>query len=160
MPNEVRVGAEGILRWVAASASGGGWVTAATPVSSMGPVGFVQMGQAHNSAAKRVTVKDRGVPSHHKNIGREPIEMTFTILEAITSFNPALQKATAGGASLPLLHFEHKATAAEDGSAIYRQYHHCTLITDGWTEQEEGNQIKQTWHCLSMNGPTASGYLG
>lgn len=160
MPTEVRVQAEGTLRWAGASAPNGGWITAMTPVSSSGAVGFVQAGMSHQSATKRVTVSDRGVPNHHKNIGREPGEVTFTFLEAITANNPALYKTTAGGASLPLVHFEHKATAAEDGSAIYRQYHHCTLISDGWTEQEEGNAYQQTWRFLSMNGPTASGYMG
>jgi hypothetical protein len=160
MPNEVRVMAEGTLRWVAASASGGGWVTASAPVSSNGPVGFIQAGMSHTSATKRAPISDRGVPSHHKNIGREFGELTITFLEAITANNPALFKTTAGGASLPLIHIEHKATATEDGSAIYRQYHHCTLLDDKWTEGEEGNQAAQTWRFLSMNGPTASGYLG
>lgn len=160
MPNEVRVQAEGTLRWVGASASGGGWLTASAAVSSNGPVAYVQAGMGHQSATKRLTVMDRGIPSHHKNIGREAGEVTFTFLEAISANNPALYKTTAGGASLPLVHFEHKATAAEDGSALYRHYHHCTLLTDGWTENEDGNAYQQTWRFLTMNGPTASGYMG
>ena len=160
MPNEVRVFAEGSLRWVNASASGGGWVTAAAAVSSNGPIGYVQAGMSHTSATNRATVKDRGVPSHHKNIGREPVEVTFTFMEAITANNPALQHVTAGGASLPLMHFEHKATATEDAGALYYEYLHGTMISDGWTEAEEGNAMQQTWRFLSMIGPTASGYLG
>jgi len=160
MPNEVRTFSEGTWRWVAASASGGGWVTASAPVSSNGPVAFTQAGMTYTSATKRTTVMDRGVPSHHKNIGREAGEVTFSFLEAITANNPALFKTTAGGASLPLIHIEHKATATEDGSAVYRQFHHCTLIDDKWTEGEEGNPVAQTFRFLSMTGPTASGYLG
>jgi len=33
------------------------------------------------------------------------------------------------------------------------------LISDQWTEGEEGNANAQTWVALSMNGPTASGYI-
>lgn len=160
MPNEVRVFAEGTLRWVVASASGGGWVTASAPASSNGPVGFVQAGMRVASASNRAAIKDRGIPSHHKNIGREFIEVQFTYMEAITANNPALNAVTAGGASLPLKHFEHKATAAEDGSALYRLFTHGTMTEDTWTEGEEGNQHQQTWRFLAMTGPTASGYLG
>lgn len=157
---EPRVFAEGTLRWVAASAPNGGWLTASAPISASGAVGFVQAGMSHASAAKRATISDRGIPVHHKNIGREPIEITFTFMEAITANNPAGYKTTGASQSLPLLHFEHKATAAEDGSAYYYQYHHGTLIDDTWTEGEEGNAKKQTWRFLSMTGPTASGFLG
>ncbi len=44
-------------------------------------------------------------------------------------------------------------------SAQYFQFMNGVKITEGWTEGENGNQLKETWRFLSMTGPTASGYL-
>jgi hypothetical protein len=157
--HEVRVFAEGALRWVNASATGGGWVTAANAVSSMGPMGYVQAGFQNQSAAKVLTVMDRGVPSHHKNIGREPGKIVFKQLVAATANDPALNNVTAGGASVPLKHFELKYAAGESTSAMYYQFHHCIKVDNSYTEGEDGNAQDLTYQYLSMTGPTASGYL-
>jgi hypothetical protein len=58
-----------------------------------------------------------------------------------------------------MMHFELKSKAPEDTSALWRQFHHCVLMSDGWKEAEDGNVKTQTWQALSMNGPTGSGYL-
>lgn len=157
--HEVRVFAEGRLGWVVSSGTAGGWTTAAGAVSSMGPVGYVQAGFQGASAAKIVTVMDRGVPSHNKQVGREPVEVTFEFLIAASANNPALNRTTAGGASMPLKHFELKMAAGESTTAHYYQFHHGALVDDQLTEAEEGNKARQTWRFLSMTGPTASGYL-
>jgi hypothetical protein len=154
---EVRVFAEGSLRFVAASAPNGGWITASAPASAL--VGFVQAGTQAPSAQTVLTIYDRGVPNHHKVTRKEAHEFTFTFQEAVTANDPALRVATAGGATVPLLHFELKSKAAEDGSAIYYQLHHCSLVSNNWTEGEDGNNRQQTWRALSYVGPTASGYL-
>jgi hypothetical protein len=156
---EVRIFAEGSLRWVRASASGGAWATASAAPSSNGPVGYVQAGMAAPSAQRILTVMERGNPSHQKHQGRDAGEISLTFLEAITANDPALNLATAGGASLPLMHFELKCKAPEDASALYYQFLHCALVSNNWSEAEEGNQRVQTWRYLSYVGPTASGYL-
>lgn len=154
---EVRVFAEGSLRWAAASASGGAWATASAAPTAL--VGFVQAGMAAPSAQRVTTIMERGVPSHHKVIGKDAGEIVFTIQEAVTANDPALRVATAGGATVPLMHFELKSKAAEDASALYYQFLHCALVSNNWTEGEEGNTRQQTWRYLSYVGPTASGYL-
>jgi len=153
---EIRVFAEGALRWVQASGAGG-WATASAPQSAL--VGFVQAGLKANSAANIATVKDRGVPSHHKKIGFEPIEVQFTYLAGITAnmANPA----TASGASTRQVHLELRSQVDElaAGSAQYYQFMNGALLTRNFTEAENGNNLQETWRFLSMTGPTASGYI-
>ncbi len=67
MAREARVFAEGTLKWVQASGTGPAWATASAPASAT--VGFVQAGVSTNSAATIVTVKERGFPHHHKQVG-------------------------------------------------------------------------------------------
>jgi hypothetical protein len=157
--HEVRIFAEGRLGWVNASATAGGWVTAAGAVSSTGPMGYVQAGFQGASAARIVTIMDRGNPSHHKHGGKNPVEVTFEFLVAATANDPALNNVTAGGASLPLKHFELKMAAGESTTAHYYQFHHGAKVDNTFTEGEDGNKHRQTWRFLSMTGPTASGYL-
>ena len=159
--SETRTFFEGALRWIQAS----GTATTAMVTASAAPsalVGYVQAGVKFASARTVTTIMDRGVPMHHKWAGDTPPELTFTVLAGITANNPALRVGTASGASMPLLHFEIKSDAPEQGSgsALYYQFRNCTLVSDGWTEAEQGNQIAQTWRAISMFGPTASGYLG
>ena len=158
--NEVRVHAEGALRWVQASGSGGGpggWATASAAATAL--VGFVQADFSFDSAQNLVTVKNRGVPDHVKVIGREHVTLNLTYLQAITAnmANPA----TASGVSVPAVHFELLYDVAElpDPTAQYFQFNHATLESRGFAEGEEGNQWKETWRVLQMTGPTASGYI-
>jgi len=156
MSREARIFAEGSLRWVQASGTGA-WNTASA--AATGLVGFVQAGTTLNSAATIVTVKERGIPHHHKRAGSEVIEVQFTYLQAVTAnmANPA----TSSGVSTQQVHFELRSQDNEVAAASgqYWQLHNCVLASRGWTEGEEGNQLQETWHALSMVGPTASGYL-
>lgn len=161
MPNEARVFAEGSLRFVQASGTGGSLISAMVTASApaTGLVGLVQAGTKGPSAQMVETIKERGVPHHHKVIGKEAGEVTFSFLEAVTANDPALRIGTAAGASVPMAHFELKSKAPEDASALYYQFYHCTLVSNNWSEEEKGNAREQTWRYLSMVGPTASGYL-
>lgn len=157
MSREIRIFAEGVLRWVQASGTGG-WATAASQISAL--VGFVQAGTDFNSAANIVTVKERGVPHHHKKLGFEPVQVDFTYLQAVTAnmANPA----TASGVSTRQVHLElrYQDDEVAPGSGQYFQFTNAVLLSRGWTEAENGNVFKETWSCLAMVGPTASGYLG
>src|SRR3990167_8809064 len=153
MTREVRTFAEGTLRWVQASGTGG-WATASAPVSAT--VGFVQAGISFNSANNLVTIKDRGVPHHHKDIGNDPIEITFSYLQAVTANLP--NPAQASGVSVAAVHMELRHADQELGgvspTAQYHQFHMGAIISRGWTEGEEGNVFQDTWRFLTMTGPT------
>jgi len=156
MSREVRNFAEGALRWVQASGTGG-WNTASAPASAL--VGFVQAGQAYKSARNIATVAERGLPHHHKFVASEAPELTFTYLQAVTGNKPAA--ATGSGVSTQQLHFELKSTDTEAPSVTgqYYQFANGVKLSEGWTEGEQGNQWQETWRFLSMVGPTGSGYL-
>lgn len=157
MAREARTFAEGSLRWVQASGTGG-WATASAPISAL--VGFVQAGLGFQSARNMVTIMERGVPHHHKFVSQEPPQITFTYLQAVTAnfANPA----TASGVSTPQVHFElrHTDTETPAQTAQYFQFHNGVLLSRNPTEGENGNTIQETWKFLSMVGPTASGWLG
>lgn len=156
---EVRVFAEGSLRWVQASGTGG-WATGSAAVTAL--IGFVQAGAGYNSARGVVTVMERGSAHHHKVITVDPPEITFSYLQAVTGNMPLIRMATASGVSVPAVHFELRQTDAETQSgpsALWYQFMLCTLVSQGWTEGENGNTYQETWRALSMVGPTASGYL-
>ena len=162
---EVRIFAEGSLRWIRYSAGAlGTWTTAsgANGVSSSGAVAFVQAGTTMSSAQTINTIPDRGIPNHHKRADRQPITLSITYLEGITANNPAIHVSAIPGASVPLLNFEVKSTQPElgAGTAEYYQFHGCALTEDSWTDAEDGNKKQQSFVALSMVGPTASGYLG
>ncbi len=156
MSREARVFAEGSLRFVQASGIAG-WATASAPQSAL--IGFVQVGARFNSAATMATVKERGVPNHHKKLGAEVIEVQFTYLQAVTAnmANPA----TASGVSTKQAHFElrHQDDEVAAASAQYFQFMNGVQLSRGFTEAQDGNQFQETWRFLSMTGPTASGYL-
>jgi hypothetical protein len=154
---EARVFAEGSLRWAQASGSGLSWATASA--AATGLLGFVQAGMSINSARDMLAVYDRGLPSHHKWMQSTMPEVTFTFLQAVTASMPPLAP-TASGASVPMLHFEMKHDIDEiPGSAHFWQFVGGVCLSNGFTENREGNTIQQTWRFLSYTGPTASGYL-
>ena len=157
MSREARIFAEGALRWTQASGTGGPWNTASAAATAL--VGFVQVGLSFNSARNIETVMDRGIPHHHKNIGREAIEVQFTYLQAVTAnmANPA----TASGASTPQAHFELKYNDDEAPTLTgqYFQFTWGVMLNRGFTDAEKGNQLQETWRFLSMVGPTGSGYM-
>jgi hypothetical protein len=151
---EVRTMAEGTLRFVQASGSGSTWATASAPVSGL--VAYVQS-FSHTSAVNFVQISERGIPDHHKFASKSPIDVTFNCLWT-GAFTGML---TASGSTVPMMHLEHRASAAEIGatSAFYHQYHGAVLTNIGFTEAAEGNSIALTFRALAMVGPTASGWI-
>lgn len=160
MPQEVRVFAEGTLRWVQASGSALTWQTASAPISGL--VGFVQAGFSFNDINRDyATIMDRGVPSHHKLVRTNPIEARFTVMAGVTADYPDGIVATASGTTTRQYHLEFRQNGPEGGgpTAIYYQLHHIVTLTREHTEQEEGNQLAFSVRALSAIGPTGSGYL-
>ena len=157
MAREARTFAEGSLRWVQASGTGA-WTTASAAPTAL--MGFVQAGANFNSGRGVVTVMERGSAHHHKVTTVEPVEISFTYLQAVTGNIP--NPLTASGASVPAAHFELRSTDAEalsGPSAQWFQFHQGVMLSRGWTEGAEGNQLQETWRFLSMTGPTGSGYF-
>ena len=156
MAREVRTFAEGAVRWVQASGTGG-WATASAALTAL--VGFVQAGAAWNTAQTIVTVMERGSAHHHKVTEQPASTVTFSYLQAVTGAisNPAV----ASGASTKQIHLELKGTDTELPSVTgqYFQFMNCVLESRGWSEDVGGNKFQETYRYLSMNGPTASGYL-
>lgn len=156
MSREVRTLAEGALRWVQASGTGG-WATASAAATAL--VGFVQAGTNFVSAQGVITVMERGTAHHLKRTTVDSMQVKFTYLQAVTAnmANPAV----ASGASTPQVHFEIKMTDVENPNATaqYFQFNNCVLESRGWTEGANGNQFQETWRALSVTGPTGSGYL-
>lgn len=152
---EVRVKAEGTLRWVQASGSGRTWATASAPAS--GVVGFVQS-FSFTSAQTVQTMVERGRPDHHKLVGFSPIDVS---LEFLWTGNFLAPTATGSGASLPMFHMEFRASAVERGAGTgeYFQFHGCALVDNRVTENDDGNRVALTYRALAMTGPTASGFL-
>lgn len=153
---EVRVFAEGSLRWAQASGTGG-WNTASAAPTAL--VGFVQAGLNAASAQTIVTVKERGQPAHHKVVGIEPIEVTFNYLLNLTA--NIVQPITAVGASTKQAHFELRINAPEDNATSYMYYQFMNGVREsiGITEAENGDMLAEKWRFLTMTGPTGSGYI-
>ena len=155
MPSEVRTFPEGTLRMVQASGSGRTWATAATPVSAL--LGYVQAGMSIQSARTITTIMERGVPDHHKVTEAAPLTLTFTFKH--TGVIPT--GVTAPGASVPMWHIEHRASAVENGTVtgVFNQIIGCVIESNNWTENADGNTIQLTFKALAANLYTGSGYL-
>lgn len=155
MPSEVRTFPEGTLRMVQASGSGRTWVTAATPNSAL--FGYVQAGKSVQSARTMNAIMERGFPDHWKFGENQPLTVTFTVKQtgAISAF------LTASGASVPMVHLEHRASAPENGTltGIFNQFFGCVIQSISWTENPDGNAIQFTFGALGANLFTGSGYL-
>lgn len=155
MPSEIRTFAEGTLRVVQASGSGRTWSTAATPNSAL--FGYVQAGMSVASARTINTMMERGFPDHHKFGEAAPVTVTFTFKQTgtITAW------LTASGASVPMLHIEHRASAPENGTStgVFNQFMGAILESVNWTENADGNTIQMAFRALAANLFTGSGYL-
>ena len=154
---EIRVAKEGTLSWVNASGSGTSWATASAPASAV--MGYCQS-FTHDSARTTVQVMDRGVPTHHKEVSKQAISVSFDVLYGVTANYPN-NTALGSGHSVPgLLHLEYKATAPEQGGAIYYQLYGVVANTISFAEAENGDTLRFQCVALGMSGPTASGFLG
>ncbi len=151
---ETRIMAEGTLRSVQASGSGRTWATGAAAPATL--LGLVQSFD-YSSAQTVTTIMERGVPDHHKITQKAPITVNIEYLWT----GSALSFITSSGTTVPLVHLEHRASAAELGAAtaFYHQFHGCALMSRQITEAAEGNRVREQYVALAMNGPTASGYL-
>lgn len=160
---EVRIFAEGALRWIIASGSANTSMTTASAAPSA-LLGFVQAGTQYTSAQTVTPIKERGIPHHLKVVGKDAIQLQYKLLEAVTANDPAfiLSTGVGQGASVPMVHMEIKSDASElgSGSAIYHRFLFGVCVENPWTEGEQGNEQSQTWQFVRMVGPTASGYLG
>jgi hypothetical protein len=152
--------AEGVLRYVQASASGGDasglgvWATASAP--SNGVFAYVQS-FSFTSARQMTTVSDRGKPIHHKETSKDPINVTFQCLWTGQTPLPA----SANGASIQAWHLEFKASNPEEGgTGRYYQFYGAAVQQNQFTENAEGDTIDFTVMALGMSGANASGYLG
>lgn len=153
---EVRTQLEGLLMFVQASGSGASWATASAPAS--GVLGYVQ-DVSFTSAQTITTVKDRGIPTHHKMVERDPISVSFSFLWTGSALSTP---ASGSGASVPMYHMELRASAPEmvgSPSAWYYQFYGIPIQSVDFREQRDGDQISFRSVALGMNGPTASGYL-
>lgn len=165
---EVFVQAEGTLSMVQASASAGGasgarvWATAATPSSAVN-MGYVQS-FSFTSAQQITTVRNRDLPTHHKQTMKDPIQLTFNLLwtGSITAV------VSAPGATMPMAHIEFKAiepvlgTATGGnsvGSGRYYQFYGVAFQQMQFTENADGDTIQMTCVALGMSGANTSGYL-
>lgn len=151
---EVRTMLEGTLRFVQASGSGRTWATGAA--APAGLFGYVES-FTYTSAQTVTTIKDRGIPDHHKVTEKAPIDVSFDLLSTGSAFSFL----TASGASVPMIHLEHRASAAEliAATGYYYQFHGVAVQSLKFTEGKEGNKISVQGRALAMVGPTGSGYL-
>lgn len=155
MPSEVRTLAEGTLRYVQATGSGRVWATGTTPVS--GVMGYVQAGMSIQSARTVTTIMERGVPDHHKITEAAPITTTYTF-----KHTGVIPTAVVGaGASVPMWHFEHRASAVENGTVtgVFHQLIGSVIESINWTENADGNTVQITLKSLAANLFTGSGFL-
>lgn len=152
---EVRVMVEGSLRVVQASGSGATWATASAPVSAL--LGYIT-DFTYTSAQTVTTISDRGRPTHHKLTEFAPIDISFSFLTT-----GAFPSAVSGsGATVPMWHLEHRASAAEIGNGttgVYNEILGFALQSYQFTEGKEGNKIALKGRALGIVRDTGSGFL-
>lgn len=167
MPNEVRNAYEGTLRWARQSGSGNAFVTASgatgtggNSTGDWGTIGYVTNFR-FSSAQTVEVISNRGIPTHHKQVSKEPITVSFDVLFGVTGDYPTFQ-ITGSGASVPMIVMELQSKVPEGaaGAALYHQFYGVAKQGQDFTETNPANT--QTWNlrALGMVGPTASGYLG
>jgi len=151
---------EGALSFVQASASAGDasgardWATASAPPSALN-VAYVT-NFSFTSARTINTMSNRGLPTHHKNGGAQPIQVNATVqwTGSFTGF------ATASGATMPMAHAELKVSNPEEGgTGRYFQFHGIADQQIPFTEANDGDTLALSFIALGMVGPTGSGYL-
>lgn len=157
MSDEIRNQKEGYLYWVQASGQGNSWATASgAPTALLAYVVAFEW----TSAQAVTAILDRGVPVHHKVVAQGPVQLSFTVAEAITGQLPA--PASGAGASVPLLHLEFKQAVPEDPgvSGIYYQFHGVPVAQVRFLAGARANTRQYTLPALAMHGPTGGGYIG
>ncbi len=160
---EVRIAAEGQLRFVQASGYTGIMTTASGAVSKL--VAYCSELRANFQPPAFTWIRDRGVLSHLKRTNdggpyeweaRALVVNTGTLLTVTTGI------ATASGASVAKVHVEYKSITNEDPTltAVYYHLHHAVLTDLSMEENEDGNVYRVKFQGWSAVVATASGYLG
>jgi len=151
---EVRNMREGEMWWVMASGSGSTFATASAPTSGL--FGYCRSFD-FTSAQTVARISERGTPNHNKVVDKQyiPLNINFGWTGSVPTFT------SGSGASVPMIHIEHKAKAPEIGTAsgFYHQFFGVAADSFQWTEGAEENTVALTCGALAMNGPTASGYI-
>jgi hypothetical protein len=151
--SEIYTLSEGALYYAQASAAGQNpytaWATGAD--APTGLFAYVRS-LSYTSAQTLVTIKDRGVPTHHKRVGRDEIEVVATI-----GWTGAHPEFSAYNASVGMGHLEYKLLAA--GQTAYAHFYGVAEDSLEYTEADEENTMQMTFRALGMN-LTGSGYVG
>lgn len=148
---EIRTFREGELRWAEASGTGG-WVTASG--AATGQIGYVQPGLGFTIQHTYQTIFERGTSMHHKWMGINAPELTFTVLYGLTAQYPPKDTA--------MYHFELRSIQPENPAigSIYTRFHNCVLTNRQFTEAENGNTLRFTYKSLDISDPTGVGMFG
>ena len=151
---EGRNAREGSLWWVANSGTGTAWSTGSAPLSGL--FGHVRTFD-HTSAVTYYAVMERGKPHHWKMGDQSPITLNVTF----DWTGHSVSALSGSGASVPLIHLEHKALSPELASETgrYHQFYGVVIPSQQNTEAGDGDTITLQMQALGMLGPTASGYL-
>jgi hypothetical protein len=160
--NEVRIAAEGELRFVQASGFSGTWTTAAAAATRL--LAFAEELRMNLVPPAMAWVRDRGVLSHAKRTndgGPYEFEVRCNVVNTATLLSVVDGIGTASGVSVKKVHIEYKSKTNEDPtiSAVWSMGHHCVLRDHGFEEGEDGNKYRLRFECQSAVHPTASGYL-
>lgn len=155
---ETRTMIEGNVRWVQASGNGSAWVTASA--APTGLLGFVTNMQWGIRQQEHIAIMNRGQFSHWKAGDKGVLAGSFDLIYGITAEYPPTA-VTAGGASLPIIHLEHKMLASEVGatSGVYHIFAGVVIDSVQITEGKP-NSMTFNFQAATVIGPTASGYLG
>ena len=147
---------EGTLYWVMASGSGRTWGTASAAVSGL--FGLVAS-MNYTSAIDMTLVSERGTPDHWKAGQAQAIDLSISL--GWTGYIPTA--VSGSGASVPMWHLEYKAIEPERGPTAntgrWLQWHGVPVNSIKLSESMDGDTLDFTLKALSMNGPTASGYI-
>lgn len=160
---EVRIAAEGQLRFVQASGYTGVMTTASGAVSKL--VAYCSELRANFQPPTFTWIRDRGVLSHVKRTndgGPYEWDARCLVVNSATLLTIASGLGTASGASVVKVHAEYKSITNEDSTltALYYQLYHAVLTELNLEEAEDGNVYRVKFQGWSAVLGTASGYLG
>ena len=159
--NEVRIAAEGELRFVQASGFTGIFNTASAAAGKL--AAFCEEVRGTFTPPEMTWMRDRGVLSHPKRVndgGPYPVEFRCSVVNTGTLLTLVQGLGTASGASVIKVHAEIKSRTLEDATltAVYYQFHHGVL-RDNTFEEGDPNVYRLRYEFWSATLATASGYL-
>lgn len=144
-----------VLALAVGNGSGRTWSTAAGAASTV--FAFVQS-MSWSSGRDIATIMDRGVPNHHKEIRRNPIELELEVF-----WTGGFPGNPVTGASASVSHYNVELMAITDNATARTWYQFFGAApTNTQFRSQDGNDADTftlTMRALAMNGPTASGYI-